>query len=148
MITRADKALLGVYQLVVNATQRREWWCLQCACLAILLHGLRFFFGSHGMWDCVFVVTCIALDAFYVLLAISSEGFGIVQLCSVPWFRATLVAMPLADVVLLLFVPDLRSARLCASIACEITIASYFYFGGCDKPAPPRRREQLVGAES
>lgn len=143
LLRRLDAGLIAVpHQWLVDKTQReRAWWMRQCVLFLICARVIRVAIegewnGYTAVWLLVFLLIC----GFLVLI---SHHEALIEVWTRPLMRGIAVSLTLPFWMLFLVVILVgRTGVNPLVVVGDVAYLSFFYFGACKRPAPPKRCEQ------
>lgn len=146
MIRAIDKAITGLFQALVNCSQRKPmWWGEHCAYLYLTGIGLRIAAGNSHLPAWAIWVLC--LGALYVaafLLCVSRVPAMWATLArdNRPVWRMTFAALSVDALVRVCITQPTMGdwSSCCLSMA----LMAYHYFLECKDPPPPRPRHKMA----
>ena len=148
LFLRLDERLLGLYQRLIDASQRsRNWWAEQCTLgFGAMVVLVLVFTQEPGTFDYVCAMVGVFYSAIFVWVARSAPVFDSFAAYSIKSrkFGLCVLFIAVAMDVLRWSLGLPPAARALAGDAAILLLVSTDYFACCNPPAPPRRREKLA----
>lgn len=138
LLQRLEAAVIAVpYQWIVDKTQLdKSWWMRQCVLLTVVVRVI-----THAMdsawdgWAAVRLLGFLLVAGWMMAVTLSDPA---IEAWTAPWLRWLVFSFTVPFWPLIFVVPSANPLLVVGDLA----YLSYYYFGACKPPAPPKRREQ------